>query len=192
MSDPPNTEKASQPAEHPWQRFTLLDALLLQAGLAMGFSAMHFAVGPWRSARHAVDRVGWVLAGTLLGAILAGPLVLGVQRLFRGRRRALSPGEWIWLWHSAPVFLALLAFALQYILPEEVLFLVIFMPGSILVSLMPVVPIVSLLLLLERNVRPGDIPCRWSDRFGLIVGLGIGLLLIFVVVAVMVSVATFG
>jgi hypothetical protein len=174
MTDPPSTGKATRPPHQPWQRFTLLDALLLQAGAAMGFSAMHFAVGPWQSDRDTGALVGWVGAGTVLGIVLAGPLVLGVQSFLRGRREPLSSGEWLWLWQSAPVALVVLELALRGRLPGERSQMVTFPLALIVVPLIPALSVRSLWLLCVGLRRRPQIPCPWTDWIGLTLSLVTG------------------
>jgi len=177
MTDPPSTEKAARPPDQTWQRFTLLDALLLQAGMAMGFSAVHLAIGPWRTARDAVELLEWVVAGTAVGAILAGPLVLGVQSFLRGRREPLSSGEWIWLWQLAPPGLVVLYVALPSLLSEIETAMVVVPLSLVVVPLVPALSLRSLWVLFCRyNGQCETLPSRWTDAFGLVLSVAIGLL----------------
>ncbi|MFH1268498.1 MAG: hypothetical protein ABIK89_22475, partial [Planctomycetota bacterium] len=74
-----------------WQRFTLLDMLLIQAAFGIGFS-LACSLEPAEVA--AVERI---TAGTVWGFVFAGPIVLMVQWTLRARSRGLSLGEWLWL-----------------------------------------------------------------------------------------------
>jgi len=88
----------------PWQRFTLLDVLLVQASFGFSFS-LACSLAP------ASDGIERALAGTIWGLVLAGPIVLMVQWTLRNRSRGLSAGEWLWL--SPTVLFALLWLALR-------------------------------------------------------------------------------
>lgn len=79
------------PKRESWQRLTLLDLFLLQAGIGFGFSlSCSFSLKQAGPAELATAGIVW-------GLVLAGPIVLMVQWIVRKRSRALSIGEWLWL-----------------------------------------------------------------------------------------------
>jgi hypothetical protein len=155
-----------------WQRFTLLDVLLLQVGFAVGFSLMYL---------ESFDRLGWeyrVPAAILLGAVLAGPIILLVQNAARGRSGPLSLGEWLWI---SPIALAtcgvvgvLVIRGLSLIAPTEpseallsaIILSAIFLT-SFLVLAEATCALLGLVVLLAgiTGSRP-RVPCSWTDRFG--------------------------
>ena len=163
-----------QNAERPqrWQRFTLLDVLLLQVGFAVGFSLM--CLDPF-------NRVGWgprIPAAILLGAVVAGPIVLLVQNAARGRSGPLSLGEWLWL---SPIALTTCGVAGVLVIrgvasidceePSEAMLGAIILSAIFLVSFLILAEatctLLGLLVLLAgiTGARP-RVPCSWTDRFG--------------------------
>lgn len=140
-----------------WQRFTLLDMLLVQAAFAVGFS-LACSLEPAEVA--AVERV---TAGTVWGFVFVGPIVLMVQWTLRARSRGLSAGEWLWL--SPALLFFLLWCSLE--LPANLF------PGlsrhlfSIWVYAQVTVIGVGLAILFAglRGLR-GTVPCPWTDLAG--------------------------
>lgn len=92
----------------PWQRFTLLDGLMLQAGCAAGCALAGALFWDPRGELSTTAVLLWLVVGTGAGLLLSGPLVLGVQWSVRRRRTPLTYGEVCWL---VPLLLGALAFA---------------------------------------------------------------------------------
>ena len=157
-----------------WQRFTILDLLLFQIGLGLGFFLVY--VAEILLTERLQDVPAWVaqpgllarsVTGVTAGSSIAGLLVLLVQRAYRGRRQALSAGEWIWL---SPAL-------------EVLLFAVMGMGSAVAAPLMLlcvisgiVLPPLCLLLsvgifVCEFGGESRDVPCPWADRAGAAVGL---------------------
>jgi len=169
MSTGPSDDRTER-----WQRFTILDLLLFQIGLGLGFFLVHVAE-VLLSERLQDVPMSTVLTGVLeqsvagvtAGASIAGLLVLIVQWALRGRRQALSAGEWIW---GSPAV-------------ELVLFVVMGMgsavaaPLKILCVILGIIlPALCLLLAVgifvcEFGGESRDVPCPWADRAGAAVGL---------------------
>jgi hypothetical protein len=149
-----------------WQRFTLLDMLLVQAGFGLGFS-LAFSLGPGEM--RTVERV---IAGVVFGSVLAGPIVLLTQWTLRRRSRPLSAGEWLWL--SPPV----LFFALWC----SVRISAVWHPGIggflfvvwMFVEVTCLGVAVALLVSGLRGYR-STVPCYWTDRSGCWVALLFGM-----------------
>jgi hypothetical protein len=169
MSTGPSDDRTER-----WRRFTILDLLLFQIGLGLGFFLVH-AAGTLLTER-LQDVPAWVarpgllarsVTGITAGASIAGLLVLIVQWGLRGRRQALSAGEWIW---GSPAV-------------ELLLFVVMGMGSAVAVPLMLlcvifgiVLPALCLLLAVgifvcEFGGESRDVPCPWADRAGATVGL---------------------
>ena len=82
-----------------WQRFTLLDLLLLQASFGLGLA---LACSPGTGEPSGVERM---IAGAVLGSVFAGPIILMTQWTVRDRSRPLTAGEWLWLSPSVLFFI---------------------------------------------------------------------------------------
>ncbi len=179
---------SGSPRRKSWQRFTLLDVLLLQAGVALGFSLVFLAFGPRASELAPPGLVVLVVAAVLLGMILSGPLVLSVQIVFRGRRERLSMGEWLWL---SPLVLGLAA-----VIGGEawaglsasgrpgdeghlvVLVLLILLFASVQAACM-----LNALMVLAAGTGP--VPCVWTDRFGAASCLASGVAVLLVALGIL-------
>ena len=148
-----------------WQRFTLLDMLLLQASFALSFS---LACSLEPAGAGGVERA---IAGTVWGMVLAGPIVLTVQWTVRRRSRGLSAGELLWL--SPTVLFCLLWFSLEGPVasyPEVSRHVFSFWVFA-QVTCMGVA--VATLLSGLRGYR-STVPCYWTDRTGNWAGLLFG------------------
>jgi hypothetical protein len=150
----------------PWQRFTLLDILLLQASFGLSFS-LACSVGP--AGATALERA---VAGTVWGAVLAGPIVLMAQWIVRNRSRGLSAGEWLWL--SPTALFCLLWLSLQgpaayhSALSRHLFSFWVF--AQVTCMGVAVATLVSGL----RGYR-STVPCFWTDRAGNLAGLVFGI-----------------
>ena len=149
MTDQPSVE------EEPWQRFTLLDVFLLQASFAIGLSLAVTLAPP---------ATGWLfraLAAVVLGLTVAGPIVLGTQWTFRGRRSRLSAGEW--LGFTPALFLAVGLFATMV---EGLHPLMSFLLGLwFFVHALCTLDAFWALVGLFKGDRP-EVKCPWTDAFG--------------------------
>jgi len=149
-----------------WRRFTLLDAFLIQASFAIGFSLACTLGGEQAGA------VELATAGVAWGFVFAGPIVLMTQWTLRGRSRGLRVGEW--LWPSPAALFALLCSSLggpsvQY--PRLCHYLFSFWVFAQVICMG-----VSLANLLSgiRGYR-NAVPCAWTDRTGSWAGFLFGL-----------------
>src|SRR4051812_45101711 len=79
-----------------WSRFTLMDGLILIVACALGIGLETHVMRMDAGFTRVDPRVVWAASSVLWAGVVAGPLVLTVQR-FRGRRPAPSLGEWLWL-----------------------------------------------------------------------------------------------
>ncbi|MDI9443163.1 MAG: hypothetical protein QM844_03250 [Planctomycetota bacterium] len=175
-----------QPGQ-PWQQFTVLDGLLLQAGYAIAFSVVFL---PARGAFEAIDigSVVLVLIAACLGGAVSGPIVLGSQWLFRGRWIALSAGEWLWLSPLAVFVAGLLGIWVIYwgahSLPDpEEIRAVSFAILAMVLCLVEIGCAVNALIVLLARTS-GELsppPCSWTDRFGALTCLVIGAALFLIV-----------
>lgn len=179
--------------DHPkaWQRFTLLDLLLLHASFAVGLSitsSVRLDQTGWVppiALASAFDVDGWihrVVGAAMFGCVVAGPLVLLGQWLWQGRRTPLSVGEWLWLGSGVYwAFLLCLFLALSYRLwifanvdpltASYLLITILFSPW--LVAVVPTACVLAALPRLievareEREPVPWrPVPCRWTHWFG--------------------------
>lgn len=187
MTDPPSTEKASRPPDQPWQRFTLLEALLLQAAFAAGFSVVATLVWSSGVQPRPIEMVLLTVAGVVLGATLAGPIVLATHWLVRGRRESLSLGEWLWLAPSAVcTAMALLRLVFEILLPGAAAE-ALWAPVAVLVlALFQGCPLLSVGLAFASDTeRGGRATCVWTDRSGIVLNVALGLLELLAIVAAM-------
>ncbi|MHC4398122.1 MAG: hypothetical protein ACYTG0_00405 [Planctomycetota bacterium] len=141
----------------PWQRFTLLDMLLVQASFGLGFS-LAFAPGG-----EDLGRMERVIAGVVLGFVSSGPIVLLTHWAVRDRSRALSLGEWLWL--SPTVLTSILWCSLK--MPAEWypqvgsrLFVVWILAQAACFG-----AAIATLASGARGYR-STVPCYWTDRWG--------------------------
>jgi hypothetical protein len=156
--------------EEPWQRLTLLDMLLLFPAHALGLAAIGWMretsrqsleiPRPWPAD---ATFVGLLLAGLVVGSVIAGPIILLSQWLFRRRRARLSPGEWLWLGPTAIYLCVRAAFDLLYSTFgwATPLWYILFAGGVLVCSLMASA-VICLRLVGERDTAP----CLWTDLFG--------------------------
>ena len=145
-----------------WRRFTLLDLFLFQVAFGISFSMIFAAPIAW-------EKVPFSLSmASVLALLLAGPIVLGTQYLARGRRDRLSGGEWLWL--SPLLLLVILALLslVEYVLLEVIGLMLGFV--STLASVFSVAVAVALLMA-HADRGPAQLPCYWTDRFGIFVAL---------------------
>jgi hypothetical protein len=176
----------------PWRRFTVLDALLLQAGYGVAFSLLFT---PFRDRAFDTIDAGslfLVLTTACLGSVLTGPIVLGSHWLFRGRRDGLSAGEWLWLSPIVLIALGLLGVWaihwITYTLPDSKEVRAIFFAVLGLVLLLVEIGCVLNALLVAMARPMGDLitpPCPWADRFGALTCLATGALVLLTVFAVL-------
>jgi hypothetical protein len=149
MADQPSAEK------EPWQRFTLLDVFLLQASFAIGLSLAVTLAPP---------ATGWLfraLAAVVLGLTVAGPICLGTQWAFRGRRSGLSMGEWLGFTPAAFFAVGLLVAVVGPLFPLILLALVVWVLAQPLFALVALGALVGLFM----GDRP-EVKCTWTDAFG--------------------------
>ena len=173
MSDPPSTENDSgRPPEQPWQRFTLLDALLLQAAFAVGLSVVSLAIWSPQTELRAIDVVLWIAGGAGIGVVVGGPLVLGVQVIFRGRRTLPSGGEGLWLVLSGT---AGFAFVIALVLLRDLAVAVGVTLALVAVLIAISLPVAIQVSTLHRHGawRTADC-CPWTDVAGRAIFLGVG------------------
>ena len=89
---------------------------------------------------------------TCFGALLSGPVVL-LSHFFRGRRKWLTIGEWLWI-------LPLLMHVSILVSTEKLAVI------CVLVPLLWLFSITAFLLLCFDHQRTDFRGCRWADRFG--------------------------
>lgn len=139
-----------------WTRFSIADALVLTASVAVGFAI----------ARHADSDVGRGVGGAVIGAALAGVAAIVFQIAVRGRRARLTAGEVLWL---SPTALFVGVVAVSDVLGAlgagpEPLFVVqaTFLGfGALAIFLSSV----GVLVRTATGARPRD-RCTWSDVAG--------------------------
>jgi hypothetical protein len=143
-----------------WQRFTLLHAIMLIAGLAIGMTLAPWfhSQGPPPVTRQAVSER--VVLGFLIGSVTGAPLLFGAQYLIQGRRSGLSLGELIWL---SPIFGYSIIIPLSHKVPTPawLLLLLLLHSGNLAGS-------AKVLLGGFFFWRP-RVPCFWTDLFGALV-----------------------
>ena len=172
MTDPPDANRLES-----WQRFTLLDFLLLQAALVLGFSlswSFEAVEGMW------VERLIMAVA---VGAVFGGPIVLSAQWIVRRRGALPSRGEQLWLgsffcWTGGFFLVALAYWTEQAMAPGSAEFAraalgCFFCPLWITQTACSLWAFV--LLLRRRRNRENRVPCEWTDRFGCAASLIFGL-----------------
>jgi hypothetical protein len=131
-----------------------LDVLLFQVAFGIGLS-LAFA------ADTALESLPFFVSlSSVLGCLFAGPIVLGSQWLLRGRRGQLSLGEWLWL---SPLLLLLVLFLLGVVGYLFFGFLELFV--GFLGTLASVFTAALAAALLVSGAER-DLPCYWTDRFG--------------------------
>ncbi|MHB8899845.1 MAG: hypothetical protein ACYC6Y_13950 [Thermoguttaceae bacterium] len=175
----------------PWQRFTVLDALLMQVGYALAFALV---LSPYRRmALQPLDEGTVIIALTALclGSAFSGPIVLGSHWLFRGRRAGMSAGEWLWISPAAILLIAAVGvWALHWIAqmlpdPDGIRAVSYALLGILLFLLEAGCVMNALIVVMARSV--GDLdhpPCWWTDRFGALTCLLLGVFVLLTVFAV--------
>jgi hypothetical protein len=148
---------------HPWQRFTLLDMLLLQASFALGFSLVR-SVDPARA-----EGVRQVITAVVFGAVLAGPVILLTQWTLRRRSRPLSAGEWLWLSPLVLFFVLWCASEIPSAWWSEFLF------GAWVFAQVNCFGATLATLLSGLRGYRDTVPCYWTDRTGSWVSVLFGL-----------------
>lgn len=144
------TSDESTPKGANWNRFSMLDGMVLIAASAVGMGLVSPA---WGSRLRF-----WVLAAFLAG-VIAGPMTLVSQRL-RGRRAKLGPGEYFWL---SPLLLFLITMLVLSFTSEDVGFGFLKVPllAQCVLSLAAACRFIAGLVTKRPNVG-----CRWTDSLG--------------------------
>ena len=151
-----------------WGRFSLVDGMILIASSAIGMAL------PANSNGIAAPLIIWALSATLCSALIAGPLILASQWI-RGRRAALSLGEYLWL---SPFVLFLATYAIASILPGPGLTKVLFwLTGQVGLSLFA-----FYWLLADFDIKTPAVVCRWTDCLGSSVCLAVTPVLAIVII----------
>jgi hypothetical protein len=159
-----------------WNRFTLMDGVALVAAFALGTRfATHFMLTdmfglPENRTQPSVE---WTVSCVLCSGVIAGPLILLMQR-FRGRRSPLSWGEWLWL---APLSLCLVAYASQRLGVHFSFYAIL---DAVLVQCALSAPACILLVGGLLGMRP-YVACRWTDLVGCSVCVAVGPLILYIV-----------
>jgi hypothetical protein len=156
-------------------RFTLMDGVTLIAAFAIGTClATHFMRTDTPSGFEMIGQpcVGWAVSCVLWSVVIAGPLILSVQR-FRGRCSPLSLGEWLWL---APLSLYLLVYVSQGLGDLSLGIALLAVSVQCMLSLFALVVVMGLF-----GARP-DVACRWTDRFGYLVCISVGPAIVYSVI----------
>lgn len=175
----------------PWQRFTVLDALLLQVGYAL---ALSLVLSPYRRLAFSSFDEGTLVLLLItfsLGSVFSGPIILGSHWLLRGRRAGMSAGEWLWLSPMVVLLLAALGiWALHWVaqlFPDAKEIRAVFYTLLALLLFLVEIGCVmnALLVVVARSVGELDKPpCRWTDRFGALTCLVLGIFALLTVFAV--------
>jgi hypothetical protein len=171
--EPPIAERPVEPLLR-WQRFTLLDLFALQLAIALGLGLASM-LGPSGEAAWFVPTAG--VAGGLLGY---GPLVLLCQRLFHGRKHPLSTGESLWVALAAlwTLGIGLLTLLDQlhgcHWLDGDAAFLLTMLVVMLFYACDVGLAMLAYGRLDEFRKGASPPPCRWTDRVGTILVLGLG------------------
>ncbi|NQT16989.1 MAG: hypothetical protein HQ582_29800 [Planctomycetes bacterium] len=145
------------PKRKAWQRFTLLDLFLLQAGFGFGFSlACSLSPKDAPAAELATTGIVW-------GFVFAGPLVMMIQRIVRKRSQALSLGEWLWL--SPTALFLLLCCSMEGPVAASVHWSRYLFLFWVFAQVMAMGVSVANLFSGLRGYR-GCVPCLWTDQAG--------------------------
>ena len=162
----------------PWQRFTILDLLLLPVAFGVVCSSVFVPYAGHVFALPLEKMLALFVLAILAGCIAAGPLVFLVQLGFRGRRRGLSLGEWLWL---SPLVLRLIWKAGEAIILGvyercetpigEAMLGALFLSAVLLASFLLLVEAVCVaagmaVFLGGVMGKRSDAPCEWTDQFG--------------------------
>ncbi len=175
------TDSASAPGRgrytESWQRFTLADASILIACIALGLTV----AGPFRLATWQLDAgqpLDYLAFGTVHGMLIAVPAILALQYLYRGRCGELGTGELVGVVTSAWWLAIDLLLLVERILAPTG-------PGAAILFQLLVQPLIGCMILIQVHagfvvlaVMAGRLlsPRRrkkraWSEYFGLCVGL---------------------
>lgn len=151
--------------EERWQRFTLLDVLLLFPAYAIGAAAARQwkicssqtpqNPPPWPAQ---VGNVELALVGVVLGSVLAGWVILSGHWIVRHRRTHLSVGEWLWL---SPVVLEVAGVTGSSLTRGTPVWFMFFAGGLAVCAILGILVICCW----TAGVR-GRVPCPWTDVFG--------------------------
>jgi hypothetical protein len=153
-----------------WSRFTLMDGLVLIVAFALGMGlATHF-MGTDTAFGRLDPGVVWAVSSVLWAGMVAGPLILTVQR-FRGRRPAPSLGEWLWL---VPLAFYLPSYAFAQLAVPSLALVFLWVWVQCLLSLAAAVCLVAGVF----GMRPGP-ACRWTDLVGCSVCTAFGPAILF-------------
>jgi hypothetical protein len=162
----------------PWQRFTLLDLLLLPVAFGVVCSSVFVPYAGQVFALPLEKMLALFVLAILAGCIAAGPLVFLVQLGFRGRRRGLSLGEWLWL---SPLVLGLIGKCGHASIMgvyercespiDEATLGALFLAAVLLASFLLLVEAVCVLAGLAVFLagvmgKRSDVPCEWADQLG--------------------------
>jgi hypothetical protein len=153
-----------------WSRFTLMDGLILIAAFALGMSLETYLMTRDSIYLRFDPRVVWAMSSVLYSGVITGPLILAVQRL-RGRRSALSLGEWLWL---SPLSFYLPMYAFILLGGNGIGLICAWAPIQCLFSLAASCWLVTGVLGLRPNAA-----CRWTDFVGCSVCSAVGPALVF-------------
>lgn len=177
MTDPPAGKRVE-----PWERFTLLDAFLLQLAFALGLA---WGWTLWPSQEGPILYVATVLA---FGSVLSAPIILSVQWSLRRRRALPSVGEQLWIasfvcWLTGYLLVVLLSYAVQSSAAEYAVAALAFHLCPVFLA-QTVFSGVAVARLIRRTwgKRP-HVPCKWTDLFGSVACLLFGLWLWFPLLA---------
>lgn len=172
------TDPSDQTTLEPWQRFTLLDALLLQASVAVGFSVV-YSLWPGEE--------GWIynaFSSVAFGVVVAGPIVLTVQWTLRGRRKIPTVGEQLWLasflcWFVGTCLTLLLTWLdfREEFSDSVSAGVALAVPMCAMLVVQTIFSVHAVLQLVKSKTRNDgrSVPCEWTDRFGSVACLGFGL-----------------
>jgi hypothetical protein len=173
---PPRAEKAA------WQRFTILDLLLLFPAYAIAAAITRPLFNHPRSVHYSV--IGYlssVLIVTTLGSILAGPIILLAQVMVRKRRAMISAGEWVWL---GPLPLSALMAIVTLLHFSREFWDILGLLAALFAFVSFISSLVALFLLLASVYGRRDVPCFWTDRLGIATAVAAGILAVILMAAI--------
>lgn len=173
MTDPPDGKRVE-----PWERFTLLDAFLLQLAFALGLTWGWIL---WPSHQGPILYLATVLA---FGSVLAAPIVFSVQWFLRRRRAPPSVGEQLWIasfvcWLTGYLLVMLMWVAVESSPAEYAVAPLRFYMWPLFLA-QTVCSGTAFVWLIRRGWRKrAPVPCKWTDLFGAAACLLLGLWLWF-------------
>jgi hypothetical protein len=154
----------------PWQRFTMLDILLLFVAYALGFgflksSAMYLGKVTEESPELNTMRLAiFFLVGLGLGSNFSAPIILGSQFFFRGRKYPLGIGEGFWLVSFGVITILFLVLSFKNSLyGNEFWEIPIF---GIITIFVPLAAIKILVKIFRMKKIYPETPCLWTEYFG--------------------------